>query len=89
MSKSFEENPNLHVDNEHDRDFNLRTVGKRFRVHYHNGWFTGCVAWYYNSTMEKVAYEDGTDDYFEEDDIDGVEIIDYWTLIKNSLIYIS
>ena len=75
VTKSFEENPNLHVDNEHD--FNHRTVGKRFRVHYHNGWFTGCVTWY-NSTMKKkrVAYEDGTDDYFAEDDIDGVEIID-------------
>ena len=24
----------------------------------------------------RVAYEDGTDDYFAEDDIDGVETID-------------
>ena len=27
----------------------------------------------------KRENEDGTDDYFAEDDIDGVEIIDYWT----------
>ena len=58
--------------------FIIVTVGKRFRVHYHNGKFTGYVTWY-NSTMKKmrVPYEDGTDEYFAEDDIDGVKIIDY------------
>ena len=35
----------------------------------------GCVTWY-NSTT-RVAYEDGTDDYFAQGDIDGVEIVDY------------
>ena len=65
VTKSFEENPNFHIDNEYDCDFNHRTVGRRFRVDYHNGWFTGYVTWY-NSTMKtmRFAYEDGTDDYF-------------------------
>ena len=35
----------------------------------------GCVTWY-NSTT-RVAYEDGTDDYFAQGDIDGVEIVGY------------
>ena len=51
VTKPSEENPNLHVDNEHDRDFNHRTVGKRNRVHYDNGWFAGCD--WYNGTMKQ------------------------------------
>ena len=60
------------------RDMIVILIIVLFGKDYHNGWFTGCDM--VNSTMKKkmrVAYEDGTDDYFAEDDIDGVEIIDY------------
>ena len=53
-------------------------LGKDFEFIITTAGFTGCVT-RYNSTIKKigVAYEDGTDDYFAENDIDGVEIIDY------------
>ena len=43
---------------------------------YENGWFEGEIA-YFNSAIQKyrVVYEDETDDYIDEDDIDDIELL--------------
>ena len=40
------------------------------------GWFIGTVSWY-NSQLGKlrIVFEDGSDDYIQPDEIDGIEII--------------
>ena len=57
---------------------NLRIclVGRKLRGVYGNGVFTGNIR-YFNTALKEynVLYEDGTDDYFVEEDIDGVELI--------------
>ena len=54
-------------------------VGRKLRGVYGNGVFTGNIR-YFNTALKEynVLYEDGTDDYFVEEDIDGVELILIW-----------
>ena len=56
-------------------DLNHSLVSRKIEPFYENCWFTGTTTWF-NSKIQKlcVAFEDGTDDYFSNEDIEYVEI---------------
>ena len=64
------------VDRIEDQSKDMPLVGGKLRGVYGNGVFTGNIR-YFNTALKEynVLYEDGTDDYFVEEDIDGVELI--------------
>ena len=65
----------LEDDHDYDRHYDHVLVGRKIKVIYDNGWFTGVVT-YYNVTMNKlrVQYDDGTDDYIEIGEINGSDV---------------
>ena len=62
-------------DNDFDRVFTKKLVGKKICADYISGWHTGIVK-YYNRQLDKylLAFDDGTSDLISEEDIDGVEM---------------
>ena len=58
-------------DCEDDRIVYAPYCGKRLKVFYEDGWHTGVME-YYNESLDKyhVKFEDGSEDYIGEDDID-------------------
>ena len=63
------------VDDEQDRLYNVKLVGKKVCGDYPDGWHTGTIK-YYNSKLDKylLVFEDGSDDLIREEEIDGVEL---------------
>ena len=59
-----------------DRIFSGELIGKKIRGHYNTGWHIGTLH-YFNTKLKEymVKFEDGSEDYIEESDIDGLEII--------------
>ena len=71
---------NMEIDDENDRVYNVNFVGNKIRGLYEgSGWNTGTIK-YYNSKLDKylLAFDDGSDDLFREEDIDDVEF-SLWT----------
>ena len=68
--------PTEKVDSEGDRVTTPPLVGRKVKGVYENGVFDGVIE-YFNTLLEQymVKYQDGTDDYITEADIDGVDII--------------
>ena len=64
------------IDKEDDRTTNHELIGKQIRGHYETGWHVGRIE-YFNRSLEEfhVLFDDGSEDYIKETDIDGVEII--------------
>ena len=62
-------------DNECDRVFRAKLVGKKICADYISGWHTGTVR-YYNRKLQKylLAFADGSTDLITEEDIDGFEM---------------
>lgn len=52
---------------------------RKIKLLYGNGRFIGTITWF-NSKIQKlcVVFEDDTDDYISNEDIDGVEISLIW-----------
>ena len=50
--------------------------GRKLKALYDNGWVTGTIQ-YINTALGEynVAFDDGTDDYFSMEDVDGVEMM--------------
>ena len=66
----------LEADRDLDRNIEHNLVGRKIKALYDNGgWYTGRIT-LFNNEMEKlrVEYEDGTEDYIYESDIEVVEI---------------
>ena len=56
--------------------FDHELVGRNVKSCYENGWFIGNIK-YYNTQLSalKVDFQDGTSDYIQLGDIDGIEVI--------------
>ena len=50
--------------------------GRNIRALYEDGWHSGGITWF-NTVLGRyrVEYEDGSDDYVEDGDIDNINII--------------
>ena len=72
------EDDSLPVDDERYRDLDHNLVSTKLEIFYHSegGWFIGTVSWY-NSHLGKlcIVFDDGSDDYIQPDEIDGVDVI--------------
>ena len=64
------------VDLESDRVYNHKLKGQKIRGLYETGWHTGTVE-YFNTKLEEycVSFDDNSEDYIKESDIDGEKII--------------
>ena len=100
--EDLDEEPELEneeADDPNDRLYDLPMVGKKIRGLYKgSGWCTGTVM-YYNTKIDKylLVLEDKSKDYFEEQDINGVDMcyadqeprrakrVDYSALAKGNL----
>ena len=62
------------IDNEEDRLFTAKLVGKKIRALYSGEWQTGTLK-YYNRKLDKylLAFDDDSNDWISEAEIDGVE----------------
>ena len=62
-------------DREEDRLFDAPYCGRKMKVLYDAGWYTGDVI-YFNVLLQKycIIFSDGTDDYIGEEDIDMVDV---------------
>ena len=63
-------------DAENDRTTSMPLVGRKVKGVYENGVFVGSIS-YFNTQLQEylVKFDDGSEDYICEDDIDGVELI--------------
>ena len=61
-------------DHEDDHIMDAHYCGRRIKILYENGWHTGKIK-YYNDHLQKyyVKFDDKSEDYIGEDDIDIVE----------------
>ena len=64
----------MRVDHEDDR-VEDEYKGRKIKALYTNGWFTGSIR-YLNKKLDEynVLFDDGTEDYIQLADVDGVEI---------------
>ena len=65
------------MDNEDDRSYSHILVGKKLRGLYQDGWQEGRID-YYNKKLKQLhlKFQDSSeDDYVNESDIDGVELM--------------
>ena len=65
------------VDSEDDRDYSYMFVGRGIRALYADGWHVGKID-YYNKKLREFHIrfnESSDDDYIQEKDIDGIEVI--------------
>ena len=64
------------VDSEKDRLYDDPLVGRNLRGIYKNGVFNGVIK-YFNKVLNEynVVFEDGSEDYLREEDINGVDVI--------------
>merc|ERR1711974_65223 len=60
-----------------DRIYDDELVGRRVRAEFNDeGWSTGFITWFNTRLNEfRAEFQDGSEDYFKKDEIDGVEII--------------
>ena len=64
------------MDDAKDRLFDHELVGRKVKACYENGWFIGDIMYFNTQLSEfKVDFLDGTSDYIQLEDIDGIEII--------------
>ena len=66
-------------------------LNRKIRAFYVNGWHQGTIEWY-NSKIDQyqVLSPDGTNDYVELDDIDGIMVIlEDWKTRINSFFSLS
>ena len=63
------------VDDVKDKVYKHPLKNRKLKVLYQN-WHVGTITWY-NKVLDeyRIEYEDGTDDYINLDDADGIEII--------------
>ena len=63
-------------DDANDRDYDHPSVGRNIKALYEAGWQVGTVQ-YYNKQMKKmhVSYSDNTEDYMDDTEIDGIEVM--------------
>ena len=79
------------IDDENDREYDHVMLNRKIRVFYDNRWYQGTIEWY-NSKIDQyqVLYPDGTNDYVELDDIDGIMVIlEDWKTRINSFFSLS
>ena len=64
------------MDSEKDRLYDAPLVGRNLRGIYENGVFNGVIK-YFNKVLNEynVVFEDGSEDYLREEDINGVDVI--------------
>ena len=67
---------NERIDNESDRSFSEKLVGQKIKGLYETGWHTGKLE-YFNTKLQEylVSFDDGSEDYIKEEDIDGKQIV--------------
>lgn len=79
------------IDDENDREYDHVMLNRKIRVFYDNRWYQGTIEWY-NSKIDQyqVLSPDGTNDYVELDDIDGIMVIlEDWKTRINSFFSLS
>ena len=74
-----EEDDCVAIDDEEDRQLDHNLVGLKIRIFYNDQgkWYDGQITWF-NKKMGQVRIyfeEDDTDDYIEETEINGVDVI--------------
>ena len=62
------------IDSVEDRLYDHPHVGKRIRALYDAGWAEGTVTWLNTIIGLRVEYEDDSEDYIKESEINGVDI---------------
>ena len=66
---------NMTLDDKSDHDFDAELVGTKLRALYENGWFERDIMYLNTNLLEyRVNFSDGSFDYINVEDINGVDI---------------